>query len=93
MSEKKLTVTPEPALFNSVTFEPEICNGCNLCIDVCQVDILYPNPEEGKPPVVLYPGECWYGGCCVAICPKHGAIELRIPLANRVHWKPKVQEK
>jgi hypothetical protein len=43
----------------------------------------------GKPPVVLYPGECWYGGCCVAICPRPGAIELRIPLANRVHWKSK----
>jgi len=56
---------------------------------VYQVDILYPNPEMEKPPIVLYPGECWYGGCCMAICPKPGAIEMRVPLANRVHWKPK----
>ncbi len=89
MRAKKVTVFPEPALFNPLTFDAGICNGCNMCIDVCQVDILYPNPEEGKPPVVLYPGECWYGGCCVAICPRPGAIELSVPLANRVHWKLK----
>jgi NAD-dependent dihydropyrimidine dehydrogenase PreA subunit len=93
MSLKKIMVTPEPAVFDPLVFDPEICNGCNMCVDVCQVDILYPYPVEGKPPVVLYPGECWYGGCCVAICPRPGAIELRIPLANRVHWKAKVQKK
>ena len=92
MRAKKVAVFPEPALFKPLAFDPEICNGCNMCIDVCQVDILYPNPEEGKPPVVLYPGECWYGGCCVTICPKPGGIELRVPLANRVYWKPKPKE-
>ena len=92
MSAKKVTVTQEPVLFDPLTFDPEICNGCNLCIEVCQVDVLSPNPEKGKPPVVLYPGECWYCGCCVDVCPRSGAIELRVPLANRVHWKPKPKE-
>jgi NAD-dependent dihydropyrimidine dehydrogenase PreA subunit len=89
MRAKKVTVLPEPAPFNPLTFDPKACNGCNMCVEVCQVDILYPNPERGKPPVVLYPGECWYGGCCVDACPKSGAIEMKVPLANRVYWKPK----
>ncbi|MFC2142651.1 ferredoxin family protein [Acidobacteriota bacterium] len=90
MRAKKVTVSPAPALFDPLMFDPEICNGCNMCIEVCQVDILYPSPEKGKPPVVLYPGECWYCGCCVDVCPRPGAIELRVPLANRVKWKSKV---
>lgn len=90
MRAKKVTASPELALFDPLEFNPEICNGCNLCIEVCQVDILSPNPEKGKPPIVLYPGECWYCGCCVDVCPRPEAIALRVPLANRVHWKPKV---
>ena len=89
MKSKRVYVIPEQAVSNPVIFNQEICNGCNQCIEVCQVDILIPNPEKGKPPLVLYPGECWYGGCCVASCPKPGAIKLNIPLMNRVRWKEK----
>ena len=89
MKENKVWITPEQAVFNPLSFNPEICDGCNRCIEVCQLDILAPHPEKGKPPLVLYPGECWYGGCCVAICPKPGAIKLNIPLMNRVRWKKK----
>lgn len=69
-------------------FDPEICNGCNQCVEVCQVDLLIPNREKGKPPVVLYPEECWYGGSCVSVCPRPGAVKLDHPPMNRVHWKP-----
>lgn len=89
MRGKKTIVVPEPAVFDPLVFDPDLCNGCNRCVDVCQMDILYPHPEGGKPPIVLYPGECWYGGSCVDTCPRPGAIKLRVPLANRVHWKPK----
>lgn len=78
-------VTPtKPVIFNT-----EICNGCNICVDVCQTDIFIPNPEKGKPPIILYPEECWYGGCCVAECPNPGAIKLNHPLTQRVRWKRK----
>jgi NAD-dependent dihydropyrimidine dehydrogenase PreA subunit len=87
--EKKAVIIPEPVGFDPLSFDPAVCNGCNLCIEVCQVDILIPNPEKGRPPLMPYPGECWYGGCCVAICPKPGAIKLNIPLMNRVCWKKK----
>ncbi|MBW1805885.1 MAG: ferredoxin family protein [Deltaproteobacteria bacterium] len=89
--EKKVYALPNWCTPSSpVTFDPDICNGCNQCVDVCQVDILIPNPEKGKPPIVLYPEECWYAGCCEGICPKPGAIQLHLPLTQRVRWKDKV---
>jgi NAD-dependent dihydropyrimidine dehydrogenase PreA subunit len=53
------------------------------------VDLFLPNPEVGGPPLVLYPGECWYEGSCVDICPEPGAIVLNRPPATRVNWKPR----
>lgn len=84
MAGEKHTVS---AASHPLVFDPDICNGCNQCIEVCQVDLLVPNPEKGRPPIVLYPDECWYGGCCVAVCPLPGAIRLNHPPMNRVHWK------
>ena len=73
-----------------VVFDMERCTGCNRCVEICQVDVFIPNPvRANKVPVVLYPGECWYCGCCVMVCPEEGAIELRHPLMNRVHWVEK----
>jgi len=92
MHNKKIYVTPESRIMNPITFNPDICIGCNKCIDICQVDVFIPNPEKGKFPIVLYPGECWYCGCCVAECPKPGAIKLNVPLMNRVHWKRKKED-
>ncbi len=90
MTEKKVYAIPNWCTPNNpVIFDPDICNGCNICVDVCQVDLLIPNPEKGKPPIILYPEECWYGGCCVAMCPKPGAITLSHPLPQRVRWKRK----
>jgi NAD-dependent dihydropyrimidine dehydrogenase PreA subunit len=69
-----------------IIFDEDKCNGCNRCLEICQVDIFVPADEKGKPPRVLYPGECWYCGCCVMVCPREGAIRLRHPLMNQVHW-------
>ncbi len=62
------------------------CIGCNRCADICQVDIFMHCEEKGKPPKVLYPGECWYCGCCVMSCPT-GAIKLSHPLINQAKFK------
>lgn len=87
---KKVYATPNtPTPSQPVIFDPEVCDGCNICVNVCQVDVLIPNPEKGKPPIVLYPDECWYGGSCVAHCPQPGAIRLNHPLVQRVRWKRK----
>ena len=56
---------------------------------VCQVDVLIPNPQKGLPPLVLFPEECWYGGCCEGVCQRMGAMQLHLPLTQRVRWKRK----
>jgi len=80
-------VTPNKPL----VFDEAVCNGCNRCVNICVMDVLYPNPEKGKPPFVLYPDECWYCGCCSMECPlwEKGAIKLKHPMVQRVRWKRK----
>ena len=67
-------VTPS----NPVIFDENVCTGCNICVDICVMDILMPNPEADKPPIILYPDECYYDGLCVSNCPvwQKGAIKL-----------------
>ncbi len=80
-------MTPaSPVLFNE-----EVCTGCNNCVERCVMDIFVPNPEKGKPPVILYPDECWYDGICVQSCLywQKGAITLNHPMSQRVRWKRK----
>jgi len=50
-----------------------------------------PNPRKGRPPVVLYPDECWYCGTCVQECPRPGAVALAHPLNQSISvaWKRK----
>jgi NAD-dependent dihydropyrimidine dehydrogenase PreA subunit len=91
MSEK-VYMAPNPATpCKGIEIDPEICNGCNQCIEVCRTDVLVPNPKKGKPPIVLYPDECWFGGCCVAACPRPGAIKMLHPLNQNISvvWKRK----
>jgi NAD-dependent dihydropyrimidine dehydrogenase PreA subunit len=73
-------------MFRPIIFNEEVCNGCNTCVDLCPMDILAPNPEKGKPPIVVYPDECWYSGCCWIHCPLRdkGAIKVVTPLPMRV---------
>lgn len=77
-------ITERPVIFN-----PDICDGCNECVEVCRSDVLIPNPEKGKPPIILYPDECAYGYTCVVMCPRPGAIKLNYPLNFRARWKRK----
>lgn len=86
MAETKPYGRAEMPAATPIVYDRDKCIGCNRCVDICQVDLLVPNPEKGKPPIVLFPDECWYCGCCVMECPKEGAITLRHPLMNRVHW-------
>ena len=69
-------------------FDESKCVGCLSCARVCQVDILFPPEEKGKPPRVMYPGECYYCGSCVMACPVEGAIRLNHPLMNKTAFAP-----
>lgn len=87
MADKKINMISEMPASKPIIFNEDKCIGCNKCVDICQVDIFIPNPDKDKKvPWVLYPGECWYCGNCVVVCPVEGAIELRHPLMNKVHW-------
>lgn len=89
---KKVYAIPNLVTPNKpVIFDANVCNGCNTCVEVCMSDVFIPNPEQGKPPIILYPDECYYGGCCVKECPLRdkGAIKLNWPLMQRVRWKRK----
>ena len=78
-----------PAPNRPVIFNLEICNGCNICVEICQMDVFISNPERGKPPIIMHPDECWYCGCCVDDCPRPGANKFNHPLMRRVRWKRK----
>jgi NAD-dependent dihydropyrimidine dehydrogenase PreA subunit len=94
MTEKPLYAMPNVTTpGRPVIFNPEICSGCNNCVQVCQVDVYIPNPVKGRPPVILHPDECWYCGCCVNDCPLPGAITFNWPVQQRAYWKDKATGK
>ena len=72
----------------AVTIDPDICVGCNACVDICRVQTIMPNPVPGQPPVVIYPDECWYCACCVEAC-RTGALTMNLPINQRIFFKRK----
>ena len=91
MSEK-IYMTPNPPTPNrAVDFNSDICNGCNMCVNVCRNDVLMPNPKKKEPPIILYPDECWFCGSCVEECNQPGAITMVHPLGQGIviSWKRK----
>lgn len=86
MKTKEFTVNQIPSSTMPIHYNEELCVGCNRCVDVCQCDILFPNEEKGKTPIVMYPGECYYCGACVMVCLNKGAITLQHPLMNQAKF-------
>lgn len=92
MGKEKVYMLPNLITPNRpVEFDEEICNGCNRCVNICMFDVLFPNPEKDKPPILLYPDECWRCGCCLMECPLRdkGAIKVSFPLILKMRWKRK----
>jgi len=92
MAENKIVAEPNLIIPNKpLEFDATACNGCNACVEACLMDVLMPNPEKGKPPIIVYPDECFYEGSCVMECPRRdkGAIKLRWPLIFKMRWKRK----
>ena len=85
-------VSPVPCSAEPIIYDQTKCIGCNRCAAVCQCDILLPSEEKGQHPVVMYPGECYYCGACVMVCPRPGAIRLSHPLMNRAKFVPVKQD-
>lgn len=84
----EITVSVVPCSAKPITFDETKCIGCNTCARMCQCDVLLPSTEKGQHPIVAWPGECWYCGACVMMCPVEGAIHLQHPLMNRTKFVP-----
>ena len=61
-----------------IIFDDSSCTGCNICVEICPMDVFAPNPEKGNPPIVAYGDECRYCGACWMRCPCREAHALRI---------------
>jgi len=91
MSSYLVHVSPNMSTpHHPVVFDIKICTGCNECVETCQMDVFIPHPENGKPPILLFPDECIYCSACVSQCPQPGAIKLNRPLVQRIRWKNKM---
>ena len=89
MAREKIVAIPNVNTPNAPTTADETkCTGCNHCLEVCPVDCYIPNPKKGKSPILLYPEECWYCGCCVNECPS-GALEFHWAIQHKPYWKNK----
>jgi NAD-dependent dihydropyrimidine dehydrogenase PreA subunit len=75
--------------FKHVYFNEKVCDGCEKCVEVCMCDAFVRNPKKGKPPILLYPDECWFCGSCVSHCPHkdEGAIQIVTPFQMRGSFK------
>ena len=82
---KDYTYKITDASTRSISFDEEKCIGCNRCVEACQIDVMLPS-TEGKCPILVWPGECWYCGACVMECPVEGAITFRHPLMNQARF-------
>jgi NAD-dependent dihydropyrimidine dehydrogenase PreA subunit len=69
----------------------KVCIRCLKCVEACMNDVHAPNPEEGQPPIVLHPDDCWYCGSCLMECPvrEEGAIAFKWPVQLELRWKRK----
>ncbi len=92
MNEGSAFFVRQPPAATPISFDVTKCIGCNRCLEACQIDVFLPSEEEGQPPYVAYPDECWYCGCCVMECPT-GAIRLKHPLMNQSRWVEKAKLK
>ena len=90
--EQDWKVSVIPCSATPLIFDESLCVGCNTCANICKCDIMIPNPEKGKHPIVAFPGECYYCGACVMVCPRPGAIDLQHPVMNRAKFVPVKEE-
>lgn len=74
--------TPRDIFFRSsapVLIDENKCiadKGCNVCVEVCPMDLLAIHEKTGK--AFMQFDECWYCMPCEADCPT-GAVKVHIP--------------
>ena len=49
--------------------DPELCNGCGICINSCSMDVIRMD-EENKKAIIKYPEDCMLCELCTYDCPQ-----------------------
>ena len=49
--------------------DPDLCNGCGICINVCSMDVIRMD-DDSKKAVIKYPEECMCCAFCEYECPE-----------------------
>jgi len=47
--------------------DPELCNGCGICVNICPMDVLRMD-NKSKKAVIQYPEDCMLCEFCVLDC-------------------------
>jgi NAD-dependent dihydropyrimidine dehydrogenase PreA subunit len=50
--------------------DPELCNGCGICVNACSQDVIRMD-DETKKPVIKYPEDCTRCRRCEFDCPEN----------------------
>lgn len=80
------TAAPAPETSTHVTLDPERCQGCLLCVDVCPNELFAPGStpnQAGDLPVEMHhPEYCINCLNCVQICPDRAFEVPELPRFN-----------
>jgi len=50
--------------------DPDLCNGCGICINSCPMDVIRMNKEINKA-IIQYPDDCMICEFCTQDCPEN----------------------
>lgn len=66
--------------------DPELCNGCGICVKTCPIDVIRMD-ERGKKAVIKYPEDCMVCGWCAEDCPEQAiTVSLEKDSPYIVSW-------
>ena len=65
--------------------DPELCNGCGICIESCITDVIRMD-EIHKKAVIQYPDECMDCLCCELDCPTKAIYVSTVPKPQIRSW-------